>query len=140
MSTPLGFLERLKLAIISLFKGPKGAAPPSHQRRDDTTFQCNPGSGGFVDARILKNRLKGNIFEWRRVGVPPADGSRFEIRPKKGMSSLLEPAIPQGRDLIMADANGLARPGDIYKYSLWQVLSDGSEKELHDPEIEIAQF
>jgi hypothetical protein len=29
------------------------------------------------------------------------------------------------------------KQGAVYTYSLWQVLADGRERELHDPELEI---
>lgn len=137
MNSPLSLLDRIKQAIASIFHGPAAAAPPAKSRADDSLFQCDPGTGGFVDARVRKERMKGNTFHWRRVGVAPASGSHFEIRPKGG-SSVLVPEVPRGTDDIFADANGTVVVGTIYRYSLWQVLADGTEKELHDPELEIA--
>jgi hypothetical protein len=143
MSTPLGFIDRIKAAIISLFKGPapKGAAPPSHPRRDETEFICTPGTDGFVNARIQK-KMRGNIFEWRRIGIQPEAGCRFEIRPKlAGGRSPLHPTNPAGVDVFSADVNwDVAKDGERYQYSLWQVLADRRERELEDPEIEIVQF
>jgi len=101
-----------------------------------TLFVTSHGSNGFVNARV-KERMKGASFVWTRAGLPPADGSRFEIRPKSG-SSVLDPPIPAGVDEIRAIANGSVAPaGTVYTYSLWQVLVDGRERELNDPELEI---
>jgi len=67
-----------------------------------TLFVTSHGSNGFVNARV-KERMKGASFVWTRAGLPPADGSRFEIRPKSG-SSVLDPPIPAGVDEIRAIA------------------------------------
>ena len=101
-----------------------------------TLFVTSHGSDGFVSARVQR-RMKGDAFFWKRSGIRPAVGSRFEIRPKTG-SSLLNPSTPSGVDEIRATANRSAAPqGSVYTYSLWQVLADGRERELHDPELEI---
>jgi hypothetical protein len=101
-----------------------------------TLFVTSHGSDGFVAARIQR-RMKGDSFVWQRSGLHPAEGSRFEIRPKSG-SSLLAPSTPTGVDEIRATANrSVAHQGAVYTYSLWQVLADGRERELHDPELEI---
>jgi hypothetical protein len=101
-----------------------------------TLFVTSHGSDGFVAARVQR-RMKGNSFVWKRSGIPPAEGSRFEIRPKFGFS-LLDPSTPNGVHEIRATANrSSAQQGAVYTYSLWQVLADGRERELHDPELEI---
>jgi hypothetical protein len=83
--------------------------------------------------------MKGRTFHWVRHGAcRPANGGYFEIRMKSG-SSPLKPLAPQGVDHIFADVEDWAKPGDVYPYSLWQVLPDGREKLLHDPELEIGQ-
>ena len=104
--------------------------------QDSTRFVTNPGSGGFVSARVQR-RMRGDSFVWTRSGIAPAAGSRFEIRPKEGASPL-DPSTPAGVDELRASANRSAtRSGTVYTYSLWQVLADGRERELHDPELEI---
>lgn len=100
-----------------------------------TLFVTSHGSGGFVAGRVQR-RMKGKSFVWKRSGLAPAEGSRFEIRPKTGLS-LLDPATPTGVDEIRATAVSSAQQGAVYTYSLWQVLADGRERELHDPELEI---
>jgi hypothetical protein len=101
-----------------------------------TLFVTSHGSDGFVKARVQR-RMNGDSFVWTRSGMRPAEGSRFEIRPKFG-PSLLDPSTPNGVDEICATANrSAAHQGAIYTYSLWQVLADGRERELHDPELEI---
>ena len=93
-----------------------------------TLFVTSHGSDGFVSARVQR-RMKGDSFFWKRAGIPPADGSRFEIRPKSG-SSLLDPSTPNGVDEIRATANrSSAQQGSVYTYSLWQVLADGRERD-----------
>jgi hypothetical protein len=105
---------------------------------DSTRFVTTPGSDGFVVAQIQK-RMKGDSFVWTRSGVSPAAGSRFEIRPKpQSATSLLNPPIPVGVDEIRAQVNrSTAEHGAVYAYSLWQVLADGREREIHDPELQI---
>ncbi len=105
---------------------------------DSTRFVTTPGADGFVAAQIQK-RMKGNSFVWTRSGIPPAAGSRFEIRPKPlSAVSLLNPPIPTGVDEIHAQVNrSAAQQGAVYTYSLWQVLADGREREIHDPELQI---
>ena len=61
-----------------------------------TRFVTSRGSDGFVDARV-QARMKGASFVWTRAGMPPAEGSRFEIRPKSGFS-VLDPSTPTGVD------------------------------------------
>jgi hypothetical protein len=104
--------------------------------QSSSLFVTSHGSDGFVAARVQR-RMRGDSFLWKRSGLAPAAGSRFEIRPKTG-SSLLDPSIPSGVDEIHATANrSSAQHGAVYTYSLWQVLPDGRERELHDPELEI---
>jgi hypothetical protein len=107
---------------------------------DSTFFTTTPGGAdGFCRARVL-NRMKGRSFNWLRHGAcVPAGTGYFEIRVKSGDSPLLPPR-PRGVDHIRADVASWARPGDVVFYSLWQVLDDGQEKELHDPELEIGQI
>jgi hypothetical protein len=106
---------------------------------DATNFQTNRGDDGFVVAEILKKRMKGRTFNWNRVGVRPEPGSHFEIRAKSG-ASILVPPTPRGVDDISAAVESGVRTGTIYRYSLWQVLADGRERELEDPELEVGEI
>jgi hypothetical protein len=138
MNDTIAILGIVAAALVGFLLGKKAGGDRDRAGNADATFfQTTPGSGGFVQGRVL-NRMKGRTFHWNRVGTKPAAGSRFEIRAKSGTLPLVPP-IPSGTDSIFADANDSAVPGTVYKYSLWQVLANGSEKELHDPELEIGQ-
>lgn len=108
---------------------------------DATFFISRPGSGGFCDAQVLREKMKGRQFYWVRHGLgcsPPA-GGYFEIRPKSGETSPLTPSMPKGVDRIEATVAATVPAGTRYRYELWQVHTDGSEKMLHDPELEIGE-
>lgn len=109
---------------------------------DSSLFRTVGGSGGFCDGKVVKERMKGRRFEWVRVGgCVPAPGSRFEIRLKNtAIESPLVPAVPSGVDRINAGVRSSEPAGTVYKYSLYQVLANGSERELDDPELEIGQI
>ena len=110
--------------------------------RDASLFRTLPGTGGFCQGEVLKKRMKGRGFHWKRVGgCNPAPGSRFEIRLKdQSLSSPLIPAVPSGVDNISADVKPGEPAGNVYAYSLFQVLADNSERELEDPELEIGHI
>ena len=125
-------------AVIGYLLGKKGL-DSHHGNADATLFTTQPGDHGFCKGKVLKFRMKGRAFHWRRVGqCRPSSGGYFEIRMKQGVSPLI-PARPQGVNDIYADVHAWAKPFDVYEYSLWQVMADGRERELHDPELEIGQ-
>ena len=135
MDTSLGVVGIVAAAVVGFIAGLKKSGRVGNA--DATFFQTNPGSGGFVAARILKRKMKGRTFHWNRVGTIPAAGSHFEIRPKPGQPKILNPPIPSGVNDLYADVPPSVPGGTKYQYSLWQVLADNSEKELDDPELEI---
>lgn len=131
-------------ALIGFLLGKKGLPLPPGlipgDVADATLFRADQGSDGFCQAEVLKKRMRGRAFHWHRVGsCRPAPGGYFEIRVKNRTSPLI-PANPQGVNDIWADVHDWAEPGDVYYYSLWQVLADGRERELEDPELEIGQI
>jgi hypothetical protein len=81
-----------------------------------------------------------STFHWNRVGTPPEPGSWFEIRPKRGYSSILEPAIPSGANDMWADVKRGTSNGTSYYYELWQVLATREERRLEDPEIIVSEM
>jgi hypothetical protein len=107
---------------------------------DATFFTSNAGRDGFCDAKVLKFRMKGRVFHWARVGsCKPSGDGYFEIRVKHGQSPLIPPA-PNGINHIFCEVDPAVPDGTVIQYSLYQVrFEDGkrSEKELHDPELEI---
>jgi hypothetical protein len=137
MNDAIAIIGIVGSAIVGFFAGKKTGGDRV-SNADATFFQTRPGSDGFVEARVLKERMKGRTFHWNRVGTKPAAGSRFEIRGKSGPLPLVPP-IPKGTDSIFADADDSAVPGTVYHYALWQVLADNREKKLHDPELEMGQ-
>ena len=79
--------------------------------QDSTRFVTSHGSDGFVDGNV-RTRMKGASFVWKRSGMSPAAGWRFEIRPKS-WASVLDPSTPTGVDEIHARANrSAAQPRD----------------------------
>jgi hypothetical protein len=128
-------------ALTGFWLGRKGRIPRSTGTTfgaDSTFFLATPGTGGFCDGRVLKEKMTGRTFHWVRHGPcqPPA-GGYFELRPKPGHTSPLVPPIPKGVDHIWADADRNAPTGAKYRYELWEVHPGAGEKCLHDPEIEI---
>ena len=112
--------------------------PPAWLDGDFIVSPTDQNKDGFCDAHIARERMKGRVFVWRRVGgCRPAGGSEFVLRPKSGNQSPLEPDEPRGVDLIIAVADDDATEGTIYEYDLWQVYPDGRQERLFDPEIEI---
>jgi hypothetical protein len=131
--------------VIGFLLGKKSGTHPSLLGggvSDSSLFRTVAGTGGFCEGRVVKYRMTGRHFEWKRVGgCSPAPGSRFEIRLKNSaIASPLIPATPAGVDLIRAGVRDSERPGTVYEYSLYQVLANGSERELDDPELEIGQI
>ena len=124
-------------AVVAFLIG--RATPPGDGRPDwvDGSFIIStPGTDGFCNARV-ERAMRGRAFAWvRRGACVPSAGSYFELRPKAGNTSPLEPARPQGVNVIVASATD-APEGTKYYYELWQVLADRREKMLQDPEIEI---
>lgn len=131
--------------VIGFLLG-KGSKHPSVRpvggASDASLFRTLPGSDGFCSGKVLKKRMKGRMFHWHRVGgCHPEPGSRFEIRLKdRTLTSPLIPAVPSGVDDIWADVDPDEPEGNVYEYSLWQVLADNRERELHDPELEIGHI
>lgn len=128
------------LALIAFLigRGFTSTAPPSWVDGSLIISPVDSDKDGFCDARIERERMTGRVFVWvRRGGCAPTTGGYFELRPKPGNTSPLEPANPRGVHVIMATASENAVENTRYFYELWQVLSDGREKRLHDPEIEI---
>jgi hypothetical protein len=140
MDTTLAILGIIGGGIVGFFTGKNfgGAAPFSGA--DASFFQTKPGSGGFVQGEVLKKKMKGKTFHWNRVGTIPAGGSRFEIRPKSGGSSILEPDIPSGVNDMSADVKPGTSNGTVYRYELWQVLATGEARMLEDPEITVSEM
>jgi hypothetical protein len=131
--------------VIGFLLGQKSRQHPALQPggvSDSSLFRTVAGTGGFCEGKVVKRRMKGRSFRWIRVGgCSPAPGSRFEIRLKNAaIASPLIPAVPFGVDDIWADVHGSEPPGTVYEYSLYQVLANGSERELDDPELEIGQI
>jgi hypothetical protein len=131
--------------VVGFLLARKPRSHPSLQPRgvsDSSLFRTLPGSGGFCRGEVLKKRMKGRAFHWKRVGgCHPAPGSRFEIRLKdQSLSSPLIPSVPSGVDDIRADVKPDEPAGRVYRYSLFQVLADSSERELEDPELEIGHI
>lgn len=105
---------------------------------DGSFIVSTPGQDEFCSARVARERMQGRVFVWiRRGACAPAAGGYFEIRPKAGNTSPLEPPNPRGVHVITATVPDTAAEGVVYYYDLWQVLPDGTERMLHDPEIEI---
>ena len=123
-------------AIVAFLIG--RASPPTAAPVwvDGSFIISTPGSDGFCNARVARP-MKGRAFVWVRRGAcePPA-GSYFELRPKSGNTSPLDPERPRGVHIIVASAPSAAE-GSKYYYELWQVLANGTERMLEDPEIEI---
>ena len=137
----LGFLVGglVGLVIGQRQRGSDGG--PASGASNSSWFRTSVGTDGFSRARILKPRMIGRSFQWKRMGDAPAAGSRFEIRLKdRAIDSPLIPAIPAGTDEIRAGVRRDEKPGTVYEYGLYQVLADGRERCLHDPELEIGQI
>jgi LPXTG-motif cell wall-anchored protein len=109
---------------------------------DASLFRTLRGTDGFCTGEVLKKRMKGRRFHWKRVGgCQPEAGSRFEIRLKDPtMPNPLIPSVPFGVDDIWADVDPDEPEGTVYPYGLFQVLADGRERELEDPELEIGHI
>jgi hypothetical protein len=116
------------------------AAPDLGVRGADATFFTTTyGTGNFCRGEVHKQRMKGRTFHWMQHGPCKPAGAHFEIRPKPGQTSPLNPGIPKGVEHMWADVPASVPAGTIYRYSLWQVLANGQEQELDDPELEIGQ-
>jgi hypothetical protein len=129
-------------AVVAFLVGQNlrtGTGPPPWIDGSLIISTPNGGKSEFCNARIERQRMTGRVFVWvRRGACAPANGGYFELRPKSGNTSPLEPANPRGVHVITATVSDTAREGDVYHYELWQVLPDGkTEERLHDPEIEI---
>jgi hypothetical protein len=107
----------------------------------DVIFRSHPGTGdGFCKVTVQAGRPRGRAFHWKPVGpCRPEPGGYFQIRVKNRPSPLI-PERPRGNPSIFAEVQHWAVPGDVYRYSFWQVLADGRERELVDPELEIGQI
>jgi hypothetical protein len=137
----LGFIAGGVIGFLFLRLRDWPGSDPVASASNATLFRTSPGLDAFSNARILKKRMKGRSFRWTRVGPPPAAGSRFEIRLKDAaLRSPLIPAIPAGVENIRADVHREEKPGTVYEYGLYQVLANGDERCLHDPELEIGQI
>jgi hypothetical protein len=126
-------------ALIAFLVG-RGAvtAPPAWIDGSFIISTPGPGKDEFCNARIERDKMRGRVFVWVRRGpCAPANGGYFELRPKAGNTSPLDPANPRGVHLITATVSDTAAEGVVYYYDLWQVLPNGTERMLHDPEIEI---
>jgi len=139
MDTTLSILGIIGGGIVGFFTGKSFGSAGTFGGADASFFQTKPGSGGFVEGEVLKKKMKGKTFHWNRVGTPPAPGSWFEIRPKSG-ASILEPAIPSGLNNVYADVKAGTSNGTVYLYELWQVLANGDERRLEDPEITVSEM
>ncbi|HXG89825.1 MAG TPA: hypothetical protein VNJ02_15960 [Vicinamibacterales bacterium] len=144
MRTEFAVLGVLAAGFFGFVLGRRKDDPSAADVADASFFLTTPGSGNddFCAGKILKKRLKGRVFHWARkgMGCEPASGSRFEIRLKPTVPprpNPLIPPVPSGVNHILADVQPWASAGVVYYYSLYQVLADGTEKQLHDPELEI---
>ena len=141
MNAVLGALGVFVAGLIGFLIGKKSSMElPRSGGPNEARFVTRPGTGGFCAGLVL-DRPKARRFRWIRVGggCTPAPGSRFEIRIKHEASPLV-PDIPSGVDEIVAGVKPGIPTGKVYEYSLWQVLADGRERELHDPELEIGHI
>ena len=139
MNTTLAILGIIGGAIVGFVTGKGFGGATRFGGADAAFFQTRPGSDGFVQGEVLNKKMKGNAFHWNRVGINPASGSWFEIRPKSG-SSILDPAIPSGVNNIYADVIPGTPNDTVYLYELWQVLANGNERRLEDPEITVSEM
>jgi hypothetical protein len=144
MNPVLGALGVIIGGLVGFLMGKKGHPHDAEFGRaggpHEARFVTRRGTDGFCAGLVL-DRMKARNFRWVRVGggCTPAPGSRFEIRIKHVASPLI-PEIPSGIDEIIAGVRAGEPPGGVYQYSLWQVLADGRERELHDPELEIGHI
>jgi hypothetical protein len=127
-------------AVLGFLLGQR-RKPRLMEQRNASFFTTTPGSGGFCRGRVVERKMRGADFRWVRHGsCRPAEGGRFEIRPKRGYKSPLIPPVPYGVDEIVARADPDVPNGTKYEYGLFQVLPDGHEQEIDDPELEIVQY
>lgn len=140
MDKTLAILGIIAAGVIGFFIGKSSHGVSTSDGADFTLFKTTPGSDGFVQGEVLKKKMKGKTFHWKRVGTRPAAGSWFEIRPKGGRPSILDPEIPSGMDDIYADVKPGTPNGTSYYYDLWQVLETGGERQLEDPEIVVSEM
>ena len=139
----LGMLSAGVVGFVLAKRGGVRDVHPLAERPNASFFDTKPGSEGFCDGKIKERKMKGHSFRWVRndKGCSVPTGSTFEIRikPNQGDSPLIPP-IPSHRDDIHAEVNWdvvRASGRSRWEYSLFQVLPDGREKELDDPELEI---
>jgi hypothetical protein len=138
MNIAVAALGAIAAGVVGFLLGKKDGKGLGFGIADASFFTSNHGTDGFCAARILKKKMRGSHFHWMRHGsCKPSNGGYFEIRIKE-RESPLRPERPRGVDHIYASVKETARAGDVYRYSLWQVLPNGEERELHDPELEIA--
>ena len=140
MDRTLAILGIIGAGIIGFIAGKKFGGAYTFSGADATFFLTTPGSDGFVQGEVLKKKMKGKTFHWNRVGTRPAPGSRFEIRPKGGGISILDPEIPSGENDMYAEVKPGTPNGTLYCYELWQVLATREERLLEDPEIIVSEM
>ena len=139
MDMKLAILGIIGAGIVGFVAGRFSSGASTFSGADASFFQTKPGSDGFVQGEVLKKKMKGKTFHWNRVGTKPAEGSRFEIRPKAGIS-ILDPDIPSGANAMYADVKPGIANGTEYRYELWQVLANGEARRLEDPEIIVSEM
>lgn len=145
MNGVIGILGLIAAGVVGFLLGKKSGQRPSlggGGGGNSSLFRTLQGTDGFCKGEVLKKRMKGRSFHWHRVGgCRPDPGSRFEIRLKHHTHpSPLIPPVPSGVDHIRAEVNHSEPDGRVYEYGLWQVLADGRERELEDPELEIGHI